>query len=227
MSGVFGLGCGGTAEFDAKGLRRAPPIEINESTALNRLYFDVTNTIAVDREVAGMFDLVTGARVELEVVTTNGSPLRYELLRLRKDGSTELLNAFHVDSGFSLTTFYASSDGQYVVHFPEMEAPRDVVVHMECKADGKRCAPSMQPGESCMAGHECDSGLLCYPTHGACNAAWDGGHCVLKQKASACDGEVGSICGCDGKTYASECLARVSNVGVAKPGACEAVTLAP
>src|SRR5262249_6678869 len=151
----------------------------------------------------------------------NGSLLRYELLRQRSDGTTELLNAFHVDSGFSLTTFYASSDGQYILHFPELDEPRDVVVHMECKGDGKRCSPSMQPGGGCMAGHECDEGLFCYPPQGSCNATLQGGRCVLKQKASACDGEVGSMCGCDGKTYASECLARVSNVGVAKVGACD------
>src|SRR5207245_6789675 len=88
------------------------------------------------------------------------------------------------------------------------------------KGDGKRCAPAMQPGELCMAGHECDTGLFCYPAPGVCNAAWNGGTCVSQTKASACDGESGAVCGCDGKTYASACLARVSNVGVVGEGAC-------
>jgi len=132
LMGVLAGGCGGTADFDASGLRRASSVSIGEDTALERLYFDVTNTVAVgaNTETAGGFDLVAGAQVELEVVTTNGSPLRYELLRLRKDGSTELLNAFHVDSGFSLTTFYAANDGLYVVHFPQVDEAQDVVVHM-------------------------------------------------------------------------------------------------
>lgn len=221
LAAVLVAGCGGTADFDASGLRHASNVTIGENAALSRLYFDVTNTVSVQEETTGTFDLIAGAQVELEVVTTNGSPLRYELLRIRKDGSTELLNAFHVDSGFSLTTFNASSDGEYVVHFPQVDEAQSIVVHMECKGDGKRCAPSMQPGEACMAGHECDDGLLCYPNQGVCHAEWNGGHCVLKQRASACDGETESVCGCDGKTYASECLARVSNVGVAKVGACE------
>src|SRR5262245_24077688 len=151
LAGALGGGCGGTTDFDATSLRRASRVEIGENASINHLYFDVTNTIALTGEATGTFDLVAGARVELEVVTTNGSLLRYELLRLRNDGTTELLNAFHVDSGFSLTTFYASSDGQYILHFPELDEPRDVVVHMECKGDGKRCSPAMQPGEGCMA----------------------------------------------------------------------------
>src|SRR5689334_21637840 len=83
-----------------------------------------------------------------------------------------------------------------------------------------RCAPAMHPGEVCMAGHECDTGLFCYPSAGACNAEWSGGTCLYKQKASACDGERGAVCGCDGNTYASACLAKVSNVGVVREGPC-------
>jgi len=83
----------------------------------------------------------------------------------------------------------------------------------------------MQPGEACMAGHECDDGLLCYPSAGTCHTPWVGGHCILRQRASACDGEAGAVCGCDGKTYASECLARVSNMGIARAGACDPATV--
>ena len=223
FAAASGLGCGGSTDFDASQLHGASKITVGDDAPRSRLYFDVTNTVPVAAEAVGTFDLVAGARVELEVVTTNGSPLRYELLRVRNDGTTELINAFHIDSGFSLTTFTASSDGLFMLHFPQMDAPRDVVVHMECKGDGARCSPSMQPGQSCMFGRDCDDGLLCYPPVGTCTTGWVSGTCVVAQRASACDGQSDPVCGCDGKTYASTCLASVSSVGVVKAGACDAI----
>ena len=190
---------------------------MTESTPLAPVYFDVTNTVSVSAETFAAFELSAGAAVELEVVTKDGSPLRFELLRLRTDGTSELLNAFHVESGFALTSFVATSDGRFVLHFPAVTAPHDVVVHIECKSGGPRCGPAQQPGQPCMVGRDCADGLTCYPVAGACNADLMGGTCVVPIHASACDGHaVVPVCACDGRIYDNACLALAADVGLTR-----------
>jgi hypothetical protein len=218
---AFGVGCGGASEYDAMQLRPASLTTVTETTKLEPVYFDVTNTVAVSSEAFASFELSAGATVELEVVTKDGTPLRFELLRLRKDGSTELLNAFHVDSGFALTTFVAKSDGLFLLHFPAVDDAKDIVVHMECKNDGMRCGPAQQPGQGCMVGHDCAEGLVCYPALGVCDAQLFGGTCSRPIRTAACDGLARvPVCGCDGRIFDNACLALAAGVGVTDADAC-------
>jgi hypothetical protein len=79
----------------------------------------------------------------------------------------------------------------------------------------------MQPGETCTDAHPCANGLLCIPSDRHCNVEWEGGTCALPAKTVACDREeTNPVCGCDGKTYANACLARVSGAGIAHAAEC-------
>ncbi len=215
VAGASAFGCGGSPGNDAPGLRHASPAAVTPDTPLAPVYFSVTNNVRVVAEVFASFELVAGARVELEVVTRDGSPLRFELLRLRRDGSSELLNAFHADSGFTLTSFVASADGKFILHFPQSLAGHDVVVHIECKSTGARCGPSQTEGQVCMVARDCADGLACYPSAGACNAEVMGGTCVRPIGAASCDGDARvPVCGCDGRSYDNACLALAAGVGL-------------
>lgn len=196
---------------------------VTSETPLAPVYLDVTNTLSVSAETFAAFDLTAGASIELEVVTKDGLPLRFELLGLRGDGTTELLGAFHVDSGFALTSLVAAREGRFVLHFPAVAAPHEVVVHIECKGDGPRCGPAQKAGEACMLARDCADGLLCYPVAGACNADLMGGTCAAPIHDAACDGQPRvPVCGCDGRTYDNACLALAAGVGVTKNCALEA-----
>jgi len=131
------------------------------------------------------------------------------------------MNAFDVESGFVLTSFVAPSDGRTMLHFPQPGTAREVVVHMGCSRDGARCTDQMQPGETCTDAHPCAAGLLCIPSTAHCNVEWEGGTCALPAKTVTCDREeTNPVCGCDGKTYANACLARVSGAGISHAAEC-------
>jgi hypothetical protein len=86
---------------------------------------------------------------------------------------------------------------------------------MTCQRDGASCTRALQPGEACDASRPCDDGLTCDPPIGACDA-WHVGTCRVKVDPPACDdgAPAASVCGCDGRTYASECVARANGTGV-------------
>ena len=134
----------------------------------------------------------------------------------------ELVNAFDVTSGFVLTSFESPSDGRTLLHFPAPEGARTVVVHLDCNRAGGRCAPDLQPGEPCMMGRPCAQGLACVSSAGACEATWTSGTCVLPSSGVECEdvAATGPVCGCDGRSYGSACLAGAAGVGVASEGAC-------
>jgi hypothetical protein len=188
------------------------------------LFFDATNHLDVSGEVLAGVDLVAGASVQLEAVTSDGSTIRFEIWRAHTDGHMELVNAFHVESGFVLTTIDVPSDGRTFLRFPAPATPVQVVVHLGCERDGgRRCTVEMQPGEPCFVDRPCAEGLRCIPVDGTCDTFGQGGTCTMPTKDVACDGEVqASTCGCDGLTYASACLARVAGSGVRSAGACPA-----
>ena len=83
-----------------------------------------------------------------------------------------------------------------------------------------------EPGETCTDAHRCATGLLCIPSDAHCNVEWEGGTCALPAKTVTCDREeTNPVCGCDGKTYANACLARVSGAGISHAGECEQATM--
>jgi hypothetical protein len=192
------------------------------------LYFGVTNTFAMHpgSPVSAGVQLSVGATVQLEVASADSSALRFELHRVRRDGTTELLAPIDAPSGFSLSTFEATSDGTYLLWFP-FPSTQTVVISLGCETAGAHCAAAQQPGESCAPGFACDTGLDCALQRGQCDPWVALGTCAFRPPVATCqDGTTPDlrVCGCDGRTYASECVARASGAGIASVGACASPT---
>jgi hypothetical protein len=128
-----------------------------------RVYFGPTNHLDVDgAPTLATFALTAGSRVELELATRDASPLVFEVHRVRRDGTTELLDPVHAQSGFHITDIEASSDGTFVLYFPAADARSiTAVIHLDCTEAASRCAPTRQPYESCTTSFPCDEGLVC------------------------------------------------------------------
>jgi hypothetical protein len=162
---VAAVGCGGRYSGVDDGASRegaTAPGDLGPHQA--RAYFGTTNMLETGGQPAVVsFDLVAGAKVELEVVTRDASPLEFELRRVRRDGTRELIEHVHVTSGFKLDTFVASSPNTYELYFENgAKSAQTIVIHLDCKeAAGGRCATNGQPGESCSDLYPCDEGLAC------------------------------------------------------------------
>jgi hypothetical protein len=230
---ALGVACGGAHEDDdAARTRPASPVDTPSAKAASEpLYFGVTNRFTVAGDLLAAVDLQAGASVQLEAVTADGSPIRFEVWRVHQDGHVELVNAFDVASGFVLTDVDAPSDGRALIHFPAPGSPRDVVIHLDCDRAGARCTPTMQPGEPCFNVDACAAGLACVPADGACDGGFSGGTCGLPGYTTTCEDEatasLGGVCGCDGRTYGTACLARASGAGVRAIGPCTTPPRAP
>lgn len=76
-------------------------------------------------------------------------------------------------------------------------------------------------GEMCggIAGFQCAPGLFCeYAPEAQCGAGDQSGLC--KGKPEICTEIYAPVCGCDGKTYPSDCKRQAAGVGKMKEGAC-------
>src|ERR1700722_9573626 len=169
LIGLAAMGCGGVSNDDAMRLSGASASQAETSIDVGgpgkHLYFGVTNHLHLAGDLVAKVDLNAGSQVELEVATADRSTLRFELWQVHAGIPewVELLNAFDTDSGFVLTSFYASSDDTFVVHFPATSAPRDVNVQMDCDRSVGRCTSELQPGEVCYEASACSAGLACAP----------------------------------------------------------------
>lgn len=76
-------------------------------------------------------------------------------------------------------------------------------------------------GKTCggLRGATCESGLFCnFEISAQCGAADQTGVCMAKPEV--CTDEYAPVCGCDDKTYATECVAQSHGVSVASKGEC-------
>jgi len=156
-------GCGGTAPDDLFPAKHQPTTLVGFGTArAERVYFGPTNHLDVSTPTLATFELTAGSRIELELATRDASPLVFEIHRVRRDGTTELLEPVHSDSGFHLSNIEASSPGMFALYFPANDH-REVtaIIHLLCTESASRCAPSRQPFESCTQSFPCDEGLVC------------------------------------------------------------------
>jgi hypothetical protein len=86
----------------------------------------------------------------------------------------------------------------------------------KCEWDIRECPPS----KSCKQSSDCGStSAWCKQDIGMC-----GGLGLCTAKPLGCDGAYQPVCGCDGKTYPSECTAAASGKSVRYLGECEAPT---
>ena len=90
-------------------------------------------------------------------------------------------------------------------------------------ADDTHISGAEKPGAACggLAGLNCETGLFCkYTIEANCGAADQTGICETKPEI--CTAIYAPVCGCDGKTYASECVANSKGVSVQAQGECPA-----
>jgi len=82
----------------------------------------------------------------------------------------------------------------------------------ECGDPGNACGGQL--GLTCAEDEFCN-----YPADAICGAADATGVC--EPKPEACDANLDPVCGCDGVTYSTECVANAAGVSVASSGECD------
>lgn len=219
LAAAGSVGCGGRTDAIRATDQAASTLSALEAGAITqRAYVGVTNEYAIGPvPMVAAFDLLGGAQVEMEVMTRDGSPVRFEVWRVRLDGTADLQVPVDSRSGFGLQQVDADEDGTWLLRFPAA-AEATVRVHMDCIGGVRGCSSAQQPGESCPAGWSCDVGLQCELPIGACGPLAAAGTCAVPPTACADDIEV--VCACDGRTFPSECSARAAGVPILHAGAC-------
>jgi hypothetical protein len=223
LSVVGAAGCGGkTVEIQSFNEGTSSLGDLKSGAILEPAYFGVDGHMPVGgTPVVATVDLLGGSRVELEVVTPDASPVRFEVWRVRGDGTATLEIPVDASSGFALENVAPEEDGTWAIRFPAT-TPGDVIVHMDCVGGLHGCAKWLQPGDFCPVGWQCAQGLTCQLPVGVCGPLAGVGKCVdIVAKCGAATDEGTTVCGCDGQSYPTECAARLAGATVLHEGFCE------
>jgi hypothetical protein len=224
LSVAGAAGCGGktVGEIPSTNEGASTLGDLKSGAILERAYFGVDGHMPVGgMPVLATLNLLGGSQVELEVVTPDASPVRFEVWRVRGDGTATLEIPVDASSGFALENVAPDEDGTWAIRFPAT-APGDVIVHMDCVGGLHGCARWLQPGDFCPVGWQCDQGLACELPVGVCGPLAGVGTCVdivAKCGATAEDGPM--VCGCDGHDYTNECAARLAGATILREGPCD------
>jgi hypothetical protein len=155
-------GCGLAADGSATRARTSSPV-IPADAAVQRIYFNTTNHLAAgDGAAIAETDLLAGADVAIETTSLDSSPLEFEVLRIRNDGTTELIDPVEAESGFHLDALLASSDDAYAIYFPNPKSKaQSIEIRLTCNSPAGECTSAGQPGDRCNEVFVCDVGLAC------------------------------------------------------------------
>ncbi|MGH7297288.1 MAG: Kazal-type serine protease inhibitor domain-containing protein [Polyangiaceae bacterium] len=213
--------CGGTtAGVEPSANKRISTLDSLASGATHsRAYLGTDDRVAMGAAPAlATLGLLGGGQIELEVVTPDGSPVRFEVWRARGDGTATLEIPVNAASGFALEEIDPQEDGTWAILFPGAQRGT-AIVHLDCVAGPRGCMLERQPGQLCPAGWDCDEGLECELPVGVCGPLAGTGTCVARP--SFCQDDAESVCGCDGRTYSSQCAARLAGAQILRRGSCE------
>jgi hypothetical protein len=211
-------GCGGTTGGvpSTTESRVSTLAQLGSGTTQARAYLGQDNhvTLAAAPVLATM-GLLGGGHVELEVVTSDGSPVQFEVWRARRDGTATLEIPVDAASGFALEQIDPDEDGTWAILFPGAQRGT-AIVHLDCVGGLRGCMEARQPGQTCPPGWDCDEGLDCELPIGSCEPLAGTGTCV----PMVCQDDAEAVCGCDGQTYAGECAARTASIPILARGVC-------
>jgi hypothetical protein len=174
------MACGLATDGEAAEASSSSPI-IPTNASVQRIYFNTTNHLAIGGGAAAAeIDLIAGADVAIETTSQDSSPLVFEILRIRNDGTSELVSPVDAESGFHLDALVASSDDAYAIYFPNSGAKaQSIEIRLTCNSPAGECTRAGQPGDHCTEVFVCDEGLACSAAAaGPTNAYLAGGVCL-------------------------------------------------